>query len=61
MALFDFLEDVLIDTLAEAVTLPFKPIESVLDVVGQLIEPGSQSLSEIRRESFPKSVFRIKD
>lgn len=61
MSLFDFLEDVLVDTVAEAVTLPLKPIEGVLDVVGQLIEPGSQRLSEIRRESFPKSIFRIKD
>mgnify|MGYP001766140730 CR=1 FL=1 len=61
MSLFDFLEDVLVDTVAEAITLPLKPIEGVLDVVGQLIDPGSQSLSEIRRESFPKSIFRIKD
>lgn len=61
MDFFDFLEEVVVDTVAEALTLPLKPIEGVLDVVGDLIDPGSQSLSEMRREVFPKSIFRIKD
>ncbi|MFZ4538554.1 hypothetical protein [Propionivibrio sp.] len=59
--MFDFLERVLIDTLAEVVTLPFKPIESVLDVVVKVVDPGNQSLSDIRRESFPDSIFRGRD
>lgn len=61
MPFFDFLEDVLVDTVAEALTLPLLPIESAIDVVGQLIDPHGQSLSEMRREVFPRSVFRIKD
>jgi len=47
MSFFDFLEKML--------------IKSVLYVLGRLIDPHGQSLSGIRREAFPKSVFRIKD
>lgn len=59
--MFDFLEDILVDTLAELVTLPLKPVESVLDVVAQVVDPGGETLSDIRRDSFPNSIFRLKD
>lgn len=59
--MFDFLEDLLVDTVAELVTLPFKPIEAVLDTVANVVDPGGETLSDIRRESFPNSIFRLKD
>lgn len=58
--MFDFLEDIL-DTVAELVPLPLKPIESVLDVVVQVVDSSGETLSDIRRESFPSSIFRLKD
>lgn len=61
MSFFDFLEDVLVDTVAEIVTLPFKPVEAVLDVINDVIDPGSESFSDIRRESFPNSILRNRD
>lgn len=51
----------LVDTVAEVVTLPFKPVEAVLNVVNEVIDPGSENFSDIRRESFPNSIFRSRD
>lgn len=61
MSFFDFIESVLVDTVAEVVTLPFKPVEAVLNVVNEVVDPGSENFSDIRRESFPNSIFRSRD
>ncbi|WP_298236498.1 hypothetical protein [uncultured Azohydromonas sp.] len=59
--MFDFLERVFVDTVAEIVTLPLQPVEAAFDLVAKVVDPDGDTLSDIRRESFPNSVFRLKD